>query len=173
MSKYLKDLISKDLQGRLEGIENALLVNVIGIDSNRTMALRAMLRDKGISLMVVKTSLARRATEGTPLNMAFAEVDGPVALCWGAEDFVTLCKEVSALDKDKKLENFRTAGGVMDGEQLTPERVAEISKWPNRAEQLSILSGQISGVGAELVAALAGPGGALASQIESKSGDDE
>ena len=172
MSKYLKDLISKDMRGRLEGAENALLVNVIGIGSNDTMALRATLREKGIQLMVVKTSLARRATEGTPLSAAFESVEGPVALCWGAEDFVSLCKEVTALNKSEELKKFRTCGGVMDGEHLTPERVAEISKWPNRAEQLSILSGQISGVGAELVAALAGPGGALASQIESKAGDE-
>ena len=54
------------------------------------------------------------------------------------------------------------------------ERVAEISKWPNRAEQLSILSGQILSPGANLSAQLKGPGGLLASQIEKKSkeGDD-
>ena len=172
MRKYLKDLMSKDMQGRLEGVTDALLVNVIGIESNDTMEMRSNLREKGITLMVVKTSLARRATAGTALEQAFVEVDGPVALCWGAEDFVSLCKEVSALET-KGPKAFHACGGVMDGEHLSAERVQEISKWPNRAEQLSILSGQISGVGAGLVGAILGPAGAIASQIESKSKEED
>ena len=56
----------------------------------------------------------------------------------------------------------------MDGVQLTPEKVLEISKWPNRAEQLSMLVGQIMGPGAQLAAQLNGPGGALVSQVKSK-----
>ena len=172
MSKYLKNLIAKDLQQRIEGVEDALLVNVIGIDSNATTELRRQLREKDISLLVVKTSLAKRAVEGTSIAPAFDNVEGSVALCWGGEDFISLAKEVTKLNDDKELEAFRTCGGVMDGESLSAERVKEISKWPNRAEQLSILSGQISGVGAELVAAINGPAGALASQIESKSKED-
>ena len=51
-------------------------------------------------------------------------------------------------------------------EALTPERVKEISKWPSRAEQLSMLVGQIMGPGAQLAAQLKGPGGSLVSQIK-------
>ena len=40
MSKYLKDLIAQDLSKRLDGVEDLLLVNVIGIDANSTVALR-------------------------------------------------------------------------------------------------------------------------------------
>ena len=46
--------------------------------------------------------------------------------------------------------------------------MASISKWPNRREQLSILLGQIVGLGATLAAQLTAPGGALASQIKQK-----
>ncbi|MCH2401283.1 MAG: 50S ribosomal protein L10, partial [Pirellulales bacterium] len=62
MSKYVKSLISDDLRGRLEGVDDALLVDVIGIDANATVRLRADLRSKGIKLMVIKNSLAKRAT---------------------------------------------------------------------------------------------------------------
>jgi hypothetical protein len=61
----------------------------------------------------------------------------------------------------------------MDGERLSPERVREIAKWPNRLEQLSILSGQILSPGARLVSQIIGPGGALASQIEKKAEGEE
>ena len=166
MSKFVKDLLTKDLQGRVDGVNDCLVVNVIGMESDNTVQLRRRLREKDISLMVVKNSLARRATEGTALAPAFEGVDGPAAIVWGAEDFVSLVKEVAELDKDEAdFEKFEARGGVMDGEQLTKERVHEISKWPSRAEQLSMLVGQILGPGSQLAAQLNGPGGALASQV--------
>lgn len=169
MSKYVKELISRDISRRLDGVEDALLVNVIGIDANQTVVLRRELRSKDIKLMVVKNSMARHATEGTPLAPAFEGVEGTLALVWGGEDFISLVKEVSQLDKSSDYESFEARGGVMDGEHLTADRVREISKWPNRVEQLSILSGQILSPGANLASQLIGPGGALASQIEKKS----
>ena len=175
MSKFVKDLVTKDISNRLEGIDDALLVNVIGIDANSSVSLRRKLRDKGIQLLVVKNSLVKRATEGTPLSAAFEGMEGTMAVVWGSEDFVSLVKEVSELDKDKstEYEHFQARGGVMDGEHLTSERVKEISKWPNRQEQLSLLVGQILSPGSTLVGQLKGPGGQLASQIEKKSKDEE
>ena len=61
----------------------------------------------------------------------------------------------------------------MDGEALSPAQVQEISKWPSREEQLSLLVGQILGPGRSLAGGLLGPGGTLAGQIESKSKEDE
>lgn len=169
MSKLVKNLLAKDLSNRLDGVEDCVLANVIGMDANSTSALRKRLREKGIGMMVVKNSLAQRATEGTSLAAAFEGVGGTNAVLWGAEDFVSLVKEATELNKDEEdFEVFETRGGAMDGVQLTPERVLEISKWPSRAEQLSMLVGQIMGPGAQLAAQLKGPGGALVSQIKSK-----
>ena len=170
MSKVVKDLITKEFSSRLEGVDDCVLVNVIGIDANSSVALRKRLREKDISLLVVKNSLAQRATEGTPIGAAFTDVEGSLAVCWGAEDFVSLVKEVTGLDKaEDEYERFKAKGGVMDGEALTPERLAEISKWPSREEQLSTLAGQILGPGSTLAAQLTGPAGTLAGQVKSKS----
>ena len=65
MSKYVKDLLTKELQKRFDGVDDALLVNVIGMPNEQNVALRRQLRQKKINLVVVKNSLARRATEGT------------------------------------------------------------------------------------------------------------
>ena len=173
MSKRLKDLIISEYTQRLEGVDEALLVNVVGVDANSSVALRRSLREKGIRLIVVKNSLAKRATEGTPLGAAFQGTEGTNAILWGAEDIISLAKEVAQLEKGGQYKGFEARGGVMDGERLTADRVREISKWPNRPEMLSILSGQISGVGAGLSAALLGPGGAVASQIKKKSEESE
>ena len=174
MSKFVKDLVTKDIARRLDGVEDAVLVNVIGMDANTTVQLRKELREKNINLLVIKTSLAKRAAEGTSLAPAFDDMEGSLALCWGAEDFVSLVKEVTRLDKDEeKFEKFEARGGVMDGEHLDADGVKAISKWPSREEQLSMLLGQILAPGANLLGQLTGPGGALASQIKQKSEGDE
>lgn len=174
MSKFVKGLITKELESKLGAIDDALLVNVIGLDANQSVELRRELRDKSIDLMVVRKSLARRAKEGTPLATALGDMEGSLAVCWGSEDFVSLAKEITRLNEDEeKYPQFKTRGGVMDGEQLSPERVKEISKWPSREEQLSMLVGQILGPGRQLAAAIKGPGSQLASQIKQKSEGDE
>ena len=169
MSKYVKELVARDIARRIEGVEEALLVNVVGLDANQTVVLRRKLREKNIRLLVVKNSMARRATEGSPLAPAFESAEGSLALVWGGEDFISLVKEVTRLDKSDEYQSFQARGGVMDGEALSADRVHEISRWPSRLEQLSILSGQILSPGAQLVSQLIGPGGALASQIQEKS----
>ena len=35
MSKFVKDLITKDLRKRLDGVEDALLVDVIGLENEQ------------------------------------------------------------------------------------------------------------------------------------------
>lgn len=173
MSKFVKELITKDLAKRFDGAEECVVANVIGLDANTTVALRKRLREKDIRVTVVKNSLARRATEGTPLAPAFEDISGSAAVLWGGEDFVTLVKEATELDKSEEFDAFEARGGVMGGEALDAAKVKEISKWPNRAEQLSILSGQLLSPGAELSAQLLGPGGQLVGQIKSKGEGDE
>src|SRR6185437_15149662 len=102
MSKFVKNLISDDLRQRLDGVENALLVSVAGLDANKNYRLRKTLRDKNISLLVIKNSMARRATEGTPLAAAFEQMEGSLAVVWGSEDIVSLAKEITRLTQDKQ-----------------------------------------------------------------------
>lgn len=166
MSKYVKNFVTRDIANRLTGIADAVVVNVVGLDGNNTYELRKAFRDKNVHVMVVKRTLAARATEGTSLRPAFDNLAGPVAVIWGAEDFVGLAREITDLAKTGKFEKFEIKGGVMDGDALTPDQVKAISKWPSRGEQISLLVGQILGPGRNLAALLKGPGGKLASQIE-------
>lgn len=174
MSKLVKKYVTRDIQERLQGVEDAVLVSTVGMDANRTVELRAALAEKDIHMMVVKNSLARRASEGTRLLPLFEGVTGQRAVCWGSTDFVSLVKEVVRLDKDEdKYSEFKAERGVLDGEPLDSEGVKAVSKWPSREEQISILVGQILSPGAQLSAALLGPGAALASQVKKKSEEDE
>jgi len=166
MSKFVKQLVTNDIAKRLDGVQYLMLVGLTGIDANKTVNLRATLASKDINLMVIKNSLAKRATEGTPIASAFQDMTGSYALCWGASDIVTLAKELVKLTKDRTLQGFEIRGAVLDGEALGAAQAIDVSNWPTREEQIAILLGQILGIGAKLSGQFISFGSKLASQIE-------
>jgi large subunit ribosomal protein L10 len=169
MSKYVKNLITENLRERLKNVNDALLVNMVGLSANANNRLRGELAGKNVNVIVVKNSLAVRATAGTSLEPMFHDLTGTSAICWGGEDIVSLAKEIARLVKDEKNKPFEARGGVMDGERISADQVAQVATWPSRLEQLSILIGQILSPGANLASQLESAGAALASQIEQKS----
>lgn len=172
MSKFVKEMMTDDLVAKWDGVEELVMVNVVGMEANATVELRKRFREKNISLMVIKNSLARRAATDTTLAPAFEGASGAQAVVWGAEDVVALAKEVMDVAGDKAFENFEPTGGVLDGAKLSPADVVAVSKWPTRSEMLSTISGQIMGPAMTLSAQLLGPGKLLASQVKQK-GEEE
>lgn len=168
MSKYVKDLMIKDLSSRWEGVEEMLVIDMVGLEAEDSVVLRKRFREKDMHLMVVKNSLARRATEGTALAPAFAGEGGCLTAVWGGEDIVTLAKEVATAIKGDKSDILKAVSGVLDGEKLSAEKVNEVSKWPSRSEMLSTISGQIMGPAMTISAQLLGPAKLLASQVKQK-----
>jgi len=168
MSKAVKNLLISDLRAKLQGVNDCLLVNVIGLNSEKTAKLRTELRKKNIQLQVFKNSMARRAAEGMAIAPAFDGAEGTLAIVWGSEDVVSLAKEVIRLAEAKEFQGFEARGGAIEGAKVPAAQVKVVSSWPSRGEQLSILAGQILGPGATLAAQLIGAGGTLAGQIKQK-----
>ena len=176
MSKYVKDLITDELQAALDGVQRRAAGERRRPDANeQNVALRKQLRKKNIQLLVVKNSLARRATEGTPLAPAFEGVEGTLAVVWGGDDIVSLAKEVVRLAEDKEFAPFEAARR-RDGRRSSsrPKKSKQVSKWPSRARAAQHPGGPDPVPGRELVGAVASaPAAALASQIKQKGEGDE
>ena len=168
MSKLIKNMLIDDLKTRLTGVGELIVVSLGQLDAIQTSQLRQTLRKKQIHLQLVKNSLARRATLDTPLAPAFEKGEGMLAIAWGGEDVVDLAKELDRLTAVKDFEGFEFRGGALDGARLEPADVKSVAKWPTRAEQLSLLSGQIAGLGARLSGQICSLGGVLAGQIASR-----
>lgn len=168
MSKYVKEMLIDGIKKELTGVENAFVVSLAGLSAIKNSDIRADLRKKNIHVRVVKNSLARLATKGTPLAPAFEAIDGPCAVVWGSTDVVALAKEITKIADNKALAPFAAKGGAVDGEKVSGEQVKEVSKWPSREEVLSTISAQLLGPGATLNAQLIGIAGTLASQIKKK-----
>jgi large subunit ribosomal protein L10 len=167
MSKQMKSMLVDDLKGRLGGVGELIVVSLGRLDAQKTTQLRQALRKKRIHLQLVKNSLARMATAGTALAPAFEKAEGMLAIAWGGEDVVDLAKELDRLAGVKDFEGFECRGGAIDGARLESADVKQVAKWPTRAEQLSLLSGQISSLGATLSGQILSAGGGLAGQIAS------
>lgn len=173
MSKAIKDMLVDDLKHRLREVGDVIVVSLGKLDAQKTTALRQSLRKKQIHLQLVKNSLARRATAGTPLEPAMENAAGMLALAWGGEDVVDLAKELDRISGDKQFEGFECRGGALDGGRLGADDVKRVAKWPTRSEQLSILSGQISSLASVLAGQILSAGGTLAGQIASRVEDLE
>lgn len=168
MSKLIKNMLTDDLKSRLADVGEAIVVSLGKLDAIQTSQLRQTLRKKNIHLQLVKNSLARRATMGTPLAPAFEKAEGMLAVAWGGEDVVDLAKELDRLSGVKEFEGFECRGGALDGARLEAADVKKVAKWPTRSEQLSILSGQIVSMASTLAAQIVSAGGTLAGQIKSR-----
>lgn len=168
MSKQMKSMLVDDLKGRLGGVGELIVVSLGRLDAQKTTQLRQALRKKKIHLQLVKNSLARMATSGTPLAPAFEKSEGMLAIAWGGEDVVDLAKELDRLAGVKDYEGFECRGGALDGARLEAGDVKKVAKWPTRTEQLSLLSGQISSLAATLAGQILSAGGGLAGQIKSR-----
>jgi len=173
MSKLVKNLLVDDLKGRLKGVNDLIVVSLGRLNGTKTTQLRQTLRKKKIHLQLIKNSLARRATLNTPLAPAFGETEGMLAIAWGGEDVVDLAKELDRVSAIKDYEGLEFRGGALDGARLEPADVKGVAKWPSRAEQLSIISGQISSMGSKLSGQILSAGGTLAGQINSRVDDLE
>lgn len=166
MSKLVKKLVSRDIANRLDGVSDAIVANIVGMSGEQNYNIRKTFRESGVTVMVVKRTMAERATEGTSLRPAFTNQAGSMAVIWGCEDFVSLVRMVTKMADSGKFVKLEIKGGVMDGEALTADQVKKVSKWPSRQEQISILVGQILSPGATLSGQLVGPARKIAGQVK-------
>lgn len=167
MSKPVKELIQKDYEGRFDGLEGALVVDIRGIGANQNNELRLNLLEQRIRVTVVKNTLARKAITGTPLEAVGPALDGPSALCYGIEGATVIDVARSLVDWAKKIEKLDLKGAVLDGEYFDGEAgVKRLSTFPTREEAQAKVVSLILAPGGKVVGAAMAPGSRLVSIIE-------
>ena len=175
MSKQVKDLITRELNTRLKEVDGVAVINPRGINAIKNNLIRRRLHEKGLKMMVVKNTLARRATQETALKGFDRLLNGPSAVIYGKQSLPTIARAV--LDEKKADETLELRGVFFDGEVYEGDKgVEQVSKLPTREEAIGLLVGAILGPGAKLAAALKGPGGTLGAMlktIEEKAKDKE
>jgi large subunit ribosomal protein L10 len=171
MSKAVKGMVIGEIESRLGEARDLLIVDVSGLDGVTANQMRLALEAKGVTLLTVKNTLARRALEKRGVGGLEGTLQGPSTLVWGGEDVVQLSKEIAKWAKD--LEKLQIKGATVDGQTLDRKGVEDLSRSPSRLELIGQIAGLLLSPGARLAAALLGPGGKLAGQITKMSESEE
>jgi len=97
---------------------------------------RKTLRAAAIDYKVVKTTLAKKASSGTSVNVAKGELAGPIGIAFTYDDPILLAKKV--LEFANKNEKLKIKGGVIEGGLCSAEDVKSVAELPSREVLLAM-----------------------------------
>lgn len=158
MSKKVKDLITKELEGKFQGIEGVAVINPRGINATKTNLLRRKLNEKGLKMMVVRNALAKRAVGSTAIKGFESLLEGPSAVVFGKASASAIARVL--MDAKKADEKLELRGIFFDGDVYAGEAgIKKVSKFPTREEAIG-----------NIVAAMLAPGKKLAGAVKSQPG---
>lgn len=170
MSKKVKEMIIDEIKERLDGAQDVLVLDSSKLDAITDNTFRLAMEAKGVHLLTVKNTLARKALGDVGESLR-PILEGPSTIVWGSEDVVALSKEVTKAVKGN--DKITIKGGAVEGQVLDPSGVAKLSKSAGRQELISQIAGLILSPGAQLGGALLGPGGKLAGCVKAIADKEE
>ena len=165
MSKPVKEMIVRTYRERFADVENAVIIDIRGIEANENNALRLGLQEQQIRVTVLKNSLAAKAFEGTPLEGLGDVLDGPSALAYGGDSVVGVAREL--VTWAKKVSELDLCGAILDGEVFEGEEgVTRLSKFPTREEAQAKVVQLVLSPAQKLLSAVTSPGSNVAGIID-------
>lgn len=166
MSKFVKNLVTRDIADEFKEVESVAVINPRGINATKNNQIRRRLNEKGVKVTVVKNSLAKRALAESRLKGFESLLEGPSALVYGKAAIAAIARAL--LEERKTEEKLELRGIFFDGEVYAGlAGVEKISKMPTREEAIANILGAILGPGRKLAAAIKGPGGRLGAVLKS------
>jgi large subunit ribosomal protein L10 len=176
MSKRVKQSITNEMTAKFKDVDGVAVINPRGIDAIKNNLIRRRLHEKGLKMIVVKNTLAKRAIGEKSKIWGFDKLlDGPSAVVFGKASISTIARAL--LDEKKTLETLELRGIFFDGEIYTGDKgVEQVSKLPTREEAIGSLVGLILSPGKKLGGIFKTQAGRIASLIkavEEKAKDKE
>ncbi len=165
MSKVVKGMVIDDVARRVGDVRDMLVIDVSQLDALSVNMWRLDLRKKDITALTVRNSLARKALSRNGVVGLDDVLVGPSTLVFGGRDVVELAKEI--VGAAKKNDKIQVKGGTVEGGTLDAAGVESLSKSPSREDLLAKIASQLLAPGANLAAAMLGPGSTVASQLKS------
>lgn len=166
MSKTVKEIIMRDYQGRLDGVEDALVISIRGVKGTDTTRLRSNLRKQKIHVTVVQNNLARKIFSGSGLEPLSKFMTGASAIAYSNDDsVVAVARQIVSSMKDYPLIELK--GAILDGMLFEGKAgVEELSKFPTRDEAIAQSVTLILSPARKLAAQIKGPGSQVVGLIK-------
>jgi Ribosomal protein L10 len=131
-----KQRLVEELHEAWSQAEAGLVAHYRGLSVAEMSELRRALRAAGVSLRVVKNTLARRAVKDTGFSVVTDLLAGPTAVAYG-EDAVGMAKVL--VDFSKQNKTLEILGGVLEGRLLEKKDVAALANLPSREVLVGML----------------------------------
>lgn len=164
MSKKIKNLIERELGTKLKNVEGCAVLAANGLDGNTNNKLRRQLHDKGMKMLVVKNSLAKRATADSKLKGFESLLSGPSAIIFSESAEVSSIARL-LVDAKKDNEKLQLRGVFFDGEAFEGEAgTKKVSTFPTRDEAIGQVIGALLGP-IQTIAGQLNQGGTLAAIV--------
>ncbi len=158
MSKVVKEMLVAEYRDRLEGVDDAVLVDIRELDANTNNEMRNNLREKDIRVTVIRNALAKMAFKDTGLADFDGLLTGPTAIVYGAESVVHVAREI--VDWSKKAKKMALKGALLDGVLFEgKEGVERLGDFPTREEAQAQVVQLVMSPAEQLVGAVTSPGG--------------
>ena len=138
LNRNEKAAVVADVSAQVARAQTLALAEYRGLTVEHLNALRKQARDKGVYLHVLKNTLARRAVQGTPFEVAAESMAGP--LIYGfSEDAVAAAKVIA--DFAKGNDKLVIKAGAYAGKALDADGVKALAAIPSKEVLLSQLLG--------------------------------
>lgn len=135
-----KDQLITEIQQVFAEANSFFLVSLTGLKSNEINDLRAVLRQRGAHMRVVKNRLARRAGAEGPLSKLDAWFKGPTAVVFHPEEPVTTAKGLVDFAKDHP--GLKIKAGMIDrAEAVAGEGIKAVAELPTLEQARGMLLG--------------------------------
>ena len=135
MNRSTKEQVVADLSARLAEAKAAFLADFRGLNVEQATALRAKLRESGVDYRVVKNTLLKLASQGTPAECLTGELTGPTAIALALEDPVATAKVLTEFAKAN--DKFELKAGALDGKLLSDAEIKALAELPSREQLLA------------------------------------
>jgi large subunit ribosomal protein L10 len=135
MNRTEKEQIIQELAGKLSGVKAAFIADYRGINVEQVTQMRRELVAAGVDYRVVKNSLLRLASKGTPAAELEKFCAGPTAIAMAGDDVVAPAKILAKYAEI--VETFELKAGVLDGKLIDVAGIIALSKLPSREELLA------------------------------------
>jgi len=117
--------------------------------------LRAQLRESQAEMRVAKNTLTKIAADAQEINGLDSVLEGPTALVFAYDDPAQPAKILRDFARSSRI--LQIKAGVLEGNVLTADQVADIADLPSREELVAKVVGGISSPLYGLVGVLSGP----------------
>ncbi|WP_101102824.1 50S ribosomal protein L10 [Macromonas bipunctata] len=167
LNRSEKQVVIDEVSALAAKAQTLVMAEYRGITVAALTQLRVAARSQGVSLSVLKNTLARRAVAGTGFEAAVDQMTGP--LIYGfSEDAVAAAKVVA--DFAKTNDKMVIRGGVYAGKALDANGVKQLASIPTKevllAQLLGLMQSPISRTARVLAALAEQRGGAQPAEAE-------